>query len=172
MGKCDLPYKTVISFFDEALKDGHPDMIIWTGDNPQHSIWDIKEEEVADNALNVTRLLKERYNYQGQIIPVWGNHGVVPNDNLDVFGDKDAGVRKQLADDWRQFIGENAYDQFIKTGYYSVQFNSELGLKGRAIVLNCMLHDTLNFFLIRDQTDPLGLTQFLEDELKEAENKG
>ena len=82
MGKCDLPYKTVTSFFDEVLlnEDEHPDLIIWTGDNPQHSIWDITEEEVPKNALNITRLIKYGYGYKGQIIPVWGNHGVVPND--------------------------------------------------------------------------------------------
>ncbi len=172
--KCDIPYKTVISFFDEVLGDGkeHPDLILWTGDNPQHSIWDITLEEVADNAINITALIKNRYAYKGQVVPVWGNHGVAPNDQYEYYTSKDAGVRSTLADLWHDFIGDDAYLSFKRTGYYSVPIDASLGLKGRFIVINCLLHDALNFYLIADQTDPMGLFAFMEEQLRQAEQNG
>ena len=94
----------------------------------------------------MTRLIKDHYKYDGQVIPVWGNHGCFPNDLFDYRTDRDTDLLMQLSNAWRSFIGDKAFDQFNKTGYYSVNISEKLGVKGRFIIFNSMLHDTLNFF--------------------------
>ena len=57
--------------------------------------------------LNITVLIKERY--QGQVIPVWGNHGELPNDEFDYRSDREAEILSEIADAWKPFIGEKAF---------------------------------------------------------------
>ena len=59
-------------------------MILWTGDNPAHNIWELTRENVNNNVIAITQLIKDRYQNQVQIVPVWGNHGVAPNDQFSV----------------------------------------------------------------------------------------
>ena len=50
-----------------------------------------------------------------------------------------------------------------------MKMRPEIGINGRFIVLNSMLHDAVNFYLFEDQTDPLGQFKFLEETLQKAE---
>lgn len=39
-------------------------------------------DDVSNNLKRITELIKKKYH--GQVIPAWGNHGISPNDQLDV----------------------------------------------------------------------------------------
>ena len=63
------------------------------------------------------------------------------------------GFLKAFGDMWRPWLGEEAYQSFIKSGYYTkLHPNSNL----RIIGLNSFLCDTFNINLIRDSTDVMG----------------
>jgi len=60
---------------------------------------------------------------------------------------------KKIGDLWRPWLGDEAYNLFIKTGYYSKKHpNSNL----RIIATNCMYCDTINFYLVQNPSDPMG----------------
>ena len=43
--------------FEYIRDEIKPDIIVWTGDNSPHSIWDNTAEEVIDATANITLML-------------------------------------------------------------------------------------------------------------------
>lgn len=44
-----------------------------------------------------------------QIIPVWGNHGVAPNDQFSMDDKELAAILGEIADTWKEFLDDEAY---------------------------------------------------------------
>lgn len=77
--QCDLPPITLEAMFEYIAKEVKPDVLIWTGDNAPHSIWETNVEEVLDATKNVTEMIKRAFKGQKvTIIPVQGNHDYSP----------------------------------------------------------------------------------------------
>ena len=71
LGNCDLPLQTFDLFLKE-IKDKSIDLMIWTGDNTPHDIW----QQSQSYNLNFTVLLSEKLkkNLKTRVIPSMGNH--------------------------------------------------------------------------------------------------
>ena len=83
LGKCDLPVKTFESLIDFAVHSAEiaPDMIIWTGDNSSHNIWNNSDEEVTRYTEMVTNMIKDAVKDTDiTVLPIHGNHDTWPVD--------------------------------------------------------------------------------------------
>lgn len=71
LNDCDLPLQTFQLFLQE-LEQMKLDLIIWTGDNTPHDIW----QQSQTYNLNFTLLLSERIKKHTKIrvVPAMGNH--------------------------------------------------------------------------------------------------
>ena len=43
-----MPQKTIQHLLDHIAKDLKPDMLLWTGDNNAHNVWENTQEEVTE----------------------------------------------------------------------------------------------------------------------------
>lgn len=68
---------------------------------------------------------------------------------------------------WSAFLDKRAFESLRSNGYYSM-YNKDHNL--RVIVLNTQTCDTLNFFLLRNPTDPNGILKWMREELYSAES--
>ena len=100
-----------------------------------------------------------------QVYPVLGNHDIDPKsqfpgsqtqDNFDYY--------KEVADVWQPWLGQEAYGQFTKGGYYSIKPDT---LPFRLIGLNTNVYYKSDK-LTADMEDPLDQLKWLEQELDKA----
>jgi sphingomyelin phosphodiesterase len=74
-----------------------------------------------------------------------------------------------LASAWKDWLGQTAYDMLRTKGYYSVTMPEFNNLK--VISVNTQAQNNLNWFLLRDPTDPGGMLRWIEGELAESEKR-
>lgn len=171
MGKCDIPLRTLENFVDNLYEKIQPDFIIWTGDNPSHTEW---KKENQDESFNVTRifsnmLIKKNKEYKRNIpvYPALGNHEKFPVGQFYPYDTSQESVLlKNLGDSYKEFLTEDAYNSFIKNGYYT-QMHLDTNL--RIISYNSQFFDALNFYLLKGTNDPSNQLIWLEETLKKAE---
>ena len=81
-----------------------------------------------------------------------GNHEQYPNDQFDTYNSTNTtDFLKTIGDIYKPMIGDEAYETFIKKGFYTLLHP---GSNLRIVSLNCFLCDNNNFYLIKDPTDP------------------
>ena len=166
LGKCDIPVVTLESFVDTTVNIIKPDFIIWTGDNAPHDPWTGDQEAVYKVTELFVNMLVNKYNYSLPVYPSIGNHEEYPNDLYYPYDNREQNKLKIIGDIFKVWLEDQAYESFIKYGYYSQKHpNSNL----RIVSTNCLLCDTVNFNLIRNPTDPQSGIKWLEDTLKKAE---
>ncbi len=167
VGLCDIPLSTLENFAEEVFLRIKPDFIIWTGDNPGHDAYDQSAFEVAKI---FTEIIKVKYNYTLPVYPSLGNHENYPADEYNPFNStQETEFLSPYGELFKDWIGEQGYQDFIKFGAYSkVHPGSNL----RIISTNCMLCDALNFYLIRNPTDPQTQIDWMEKVLRKAEKDG
>lgn len=170
-GKCDLPLRTLLNFIDTVVRDIKPDFIIWTGDNPSHAEWEADTQEEVYNVTSLfTYLLKEKFNNTVPVYPSLGNHEKFPADQFFPYGgDIEGHWIKFFADLWKDWLGEESYQQFLKTGFYS---KKHLDTNLRIVSYNCLYCDVMDFYLLKDPTDPSRQINWLEITLRQAEKNG
>lgn len=171
MGKCDLPLRTTQNFVEFVMSDIEPDFIIWTGDNPSHAEW---KQDNQNEVFNVTKIfsemLKKKSKKTNEFIPVYpslGNHEKFPIDQFYPYDNStEKPLLKTIGDIWYDFLGEEAYNQFIHFGFYTkMHLNTNL----RIVSYNCLLCDVLDFYLIKSPNDPNNQLKWLEDVFENAE---
>lgn len=171
MGKCDLPLRTTQNFADFIFSDIDPDFIIWTGDNPSHAEW---KQDNQNEVFNVTKLfsnmLKRKSKRTNDFIPVYptlGNHEKFPIDQFYPYDNQiEKPLLKTIGDIWFDFLGQEAYEQFINFGYYTkMHLNTNL----RVVSYNCLLCDVVDFYLIKNPNDPNNQLKWIEETLANAE---
>jgi sphingomyelin phosphodiesterase len=92
-----------------------------------------------------------------------------PNDEYNPFDGKDSFLYTRLADIFKTWLSEEAYQTFSQFGYYSqLHLNSNL----RIVSTNCLLCDSINFNLMKNPTDPKDELKWLEKTLRQAEIAG
>ena len=62
-GLCDLPVKTFQSMLDYVVQDPEtlPDMIIWTGDNKSHDVWEDTEDQAVEYTIKVSTMISDAF---------------------------------------------------------------------------------------------------------------
>ena len=153
------------SFIDYAY-ELKPDFIIWTGDNSPHDTWEGSQEKVIEATKVLRDMLNEKFNYEIPIFPVLGNHEVYPNDLFNVTdGKKD--LLLEMADIYKSYLTEEAYETFKEKGYYSMLLpNTNL----RLISINCFYCDSWNYYLINsNKSDAKQMLKWLEETLRSSE---
>lgn len=171
MGKCDLPLRTLQNFVDHLYEKEIPDFIIWTGDNPSHTEW---KEENQQESINVTRIFSNmlieknnKYNVTIPVYPAMGNHEKFPIDQFYPFDtETEAPLLKKIGDSWKDFLTEDAYNSFIKYGYYT---QKHLNTNLRIVNYNSLLIDIINFHLLKNTNDPNNQVKWLENVFENAE---
>ena len=163
-GKCDSNIETVKAFADKA-KELNPDYIMFTGDNIAHSVWLVTQEEVINATKMQIEAIQERFGMDTPIYPAIGNHERAP---VDEFHGEETELLHGLADIFKPYLTEEAYETFRTYGYYTMLVKNNL----RIISINCLLCDSMNFFLLYDFHQTKAMFTWLENVLSEAEKNG
>jgi len=164
---CDLPRRTFDQFMKFVSTRFDIDMILWTGDNIQHNIWEQKKETQLDNTIDLT---EDILNYfpDTYVYPMFGNHEAYPCDQFDTNGDESSWITSRLAEMWKIWLDEEAVETFKNKSYYAM-VNPEHNVK--IIALDTQACDTQDYYLVRDPTDPMHELEWLRKELYDSEKK-
>lgn len=80
--QCDLPPATLVLMFKYIAEEIKPDILIWTGDNSPHVIWENDHEEVVSATRNITEMIQFAFkNTKITVIATNGNHDTFPANN-------------------------------------------------------------------------------------------
>ena len=163
-GNCDANIKTVEAFASKA-KEIEPDYIMFTGDNIAHSVWKVTQEEVIKATRMQIEVIQNEFGLDTPIYPAIGNHEKAP---VDEFHGNETDLLQGLADIFKPYLDDEAYESFRKYGYYTQLVKKNL----RIISINCLLCDSFNFFLLYDSSQPRQMFKWLENVLNQAEKNG
>ena len=81
-----------------------------------------------------------------------GNHDIYPADQFDVVGNSSAWLTSELGDMWKVWLDDEALESFTENSYYAI-VNPKYNLK--VIVLDTIVCDSVDFYIIEDPTDPM-----------------
>jgi len=162
--KCDANIETVKAFAARA-KETNPDYIMFTGDNIAHSVWLVTQEEVIRATKMQIEAIQEQFGLDTPIYPAIGNHEKAP---VDEFHGEEIELLQGLADIFKPYLTDEAYETFRKYGYYSMIVKNNL----RIVSINCLLCDSMNFNLLYDYTQTKAMFTWLEKVLSDAEKNG
>lgn len=56
--KCDMPYKTFLNMLEFVREEINPDLMVWTGDNSPHNVWNNTAEESIFYTVNISMAIK------------------------------------------------------------------------------------------------------------------
>ena len=167
-GSTDIGEDLFNSFLDDAVQR-QPDLILWTGDNIPHDSYDSSQDEVYEISRKLRDKFNDKFRKNGKKIPIYysiGNHEKYPND--DYKDTNDQALLSNLAEIYKEYLSEEAYNTFKNYGYYSMR-HEDTNL--RIISLNCLLCDNFNFNLMNStQVKTKEMLSWLENELKKAES--
>jgi sphingomyelin phosphodiesterase len=145
-------------------------MIIWTGDNPAHTVWNNNADEIYNITGVFIDLLYNKYNYKKPVFPSLGNHEEYIADQYDhIKLKREETFLQTMSNLFSHWLSEDDQKLFSKFGYYSKKY---LDTDLRIISMNCFLCDTFNFFLVENPTDPDGQFIWMEKTLRDAERDG
>lgn len=172
LAECDLPERTIENMINYIATEIKPDLVLWTGDNGSHDVWSLGEDTAAVATRIVGNILHKGLTAKNNIplYPSIGNH---EEKDVDLFNPYDleyeAPLMKNLSEVYANFISGKELEDMSTKGFYTTKY---LDTKLRIISLNSFLCDSLNYFLVKDPTDPLGQIDFLYETLKQAEKDG
>ena len=157
--KCDLPVKT----FEAALQqlvELKPDFIIITGDFPPHDEWNQSRAYNLEYQTVVSQAFL-KYFPSIPIYPMFGNHACFP---MNQYKFSDPWIPEPFCEDWK--LDEiHRFNLELHGGYTIKHGLSNL----RLIAIDTQAGNAGNFFLISNSTDPVGLVNWLYQQLLAAE---
>jgi len=158
---------TLEHFVKTIVTEIKPDFIIWTGDNPPHTPWKSNFDDVYNSTNIFVDLLYKKYNYTNPVFLTLGNHEEAITDQFYPYSlEENKKFLAEMNDIFHMWIGEEESKTFSEYGYFTTKLKDT---NLRIISLNCFLCDILNFYLIRDPTDPFKQFDWLESVLRKAE---
>lgn len=172
VASCDLPVHTLSSLVETLSEEIKPDLVLWTGDNASHDVWKVSEDAAAIATRIIGSQLHVNLTEKNSIplFPAIGNH---EERIVDLFNPYDASFEqpllKNISEVYSMFLSEEKTGEFYKKGYYSEIVS---GTKLRIIAINCFLCDSMNFYLLRNPTDPWNQIDALRKTLQSAEDAG
>jgi sphingomyelin phosphodiesterase len=144
--------RTYEQFLEFVSKNFNIEMILWTGDNIDHEVWEQTQATQTVNTYDATQYLKQ-YFPNTIIYPMFGNHEAFFADQFDTVSNGSAWLTDELGEIWEDLLTPEALNELKTTSYYST-INTAYKLK--IISLDTQTCDTLNFELIKDASvDPL-----------------
>uniref|UniRef100_A0AC35THM5 Metallophos domain-containing protein n=1 Tax=Rhabditophanes sp. KR3021 TaxID=114890 RepID=A0AC35THM5_9BILA len=160
---CDSPYSLVKNAVQNAAKTiPNPDYIFWTGDNVPHI--DDYDFNYVINSINVTTTeIRRAFPFTEKILPLFGNHDYAPSN---AFPDKNNTIYSSVYGIWKDWIGLDNEDTFLRGGYYKIVIDDNTTVLG----LNTNLYYQFNTAKMDDVVDPAGQFKFMEDEFIKARN--
>jgi len=158
---CDTPLLLLDSLMD-AIAELSPNFIVYTGDDPDHAIYNQTREK---NLRNI-RIVSERLNERFPSLPIFhaiGNHESFP---VNMFGGpgSDSWLLDTLSAEWTPLLSPSSLLTLRYGGYYTERFNPRL----RIIALNTNLFVEENYWLFANFTDIAFQLNWLEFILKQA----
>ena len=171
LAACDLPEHTIQEILDFIATEIKPDLVLWTGDNGSHDVWQLPPETASLSTHFIGKQIYERLVLKNNItlVPSIGNHEEKEVDIFNVYNlTQEQTLLKNISEVYQLFIGEEKAKEFEKSGYFTMKYGKNL----RIISLNCFACDGVDFYLIRDPTDPLNQIEWLRSELQKAEENG
>lgn len=162
---CNIPPRT-IELFVKKVKTFNPDIILFSGDVPPHTMWD----ETAQSQMACTKLLVDilkRLLPNYNVYPIIGNHEMFPTN---LFSQKYLSYTKGFIKEWIYLWHPLAKFNQMKvhgSGSYSVILRPGL----RLIVFNTNYMYTLNFFNALNDLrlgEAYEMRKFVEQRLMEA----
>jgi uncharacterized protein YkuJ len=167
VGRCDASLALLDSFMDKAY-ELNPDFIIWTGDNSPHNSKNSTQEDNYEATVIVKEKLDAKFKNSIPIYPALGNHEKYP---ADLYIGDETELLEHYAQIFKDYFYEDqAFETFRKYGYYTEKYkNTNL----RIVVLNCLVCDTWNFYIIGGRHEA-AKQEFiwLEEVLRQAEKDG
>ena len=165
-GKCDINEDLFKSFVEDAYEK-NIDFIIWTGDNAPHDTWSGTQDLVYDASKILKKILDNKFRTNNKKIPIYyafGNHEKYPND---AFKEHEEELLKNMADIYKDYLSDEAYESFKNYGYYAMMHpNSNL----KIIALNCFYCDSFNFNHFNGtKNNTKKMFEWLENELEKSE---
>ena len=177
--KCDANPKIFNQLKQSFDSIGKPDIIMWTGDNPDHD-FHITPETSTNATLEITELMME-YIPETPIFSIHGNHEFDPMSVQDFNLDIDP-VIEIVANSWKDWLTEEAYEEYKTQSFYSMKaidhprgkakdYGKKME-KTRIIAYNSQDCYIYNFYLIGQLKDPKQQFVWLENLLRQMEKDG
>jgi sphingomyelin phosphodiesterase len=177
---CDIPVKTLQQFINFVNKEFKIDFAFWTGDNTSHDIWAQTYEKNIENSKVVTDMFRDKEKgFKFPIFPVIGNHESYPVNVYDFLSSRENKFNEFFNTLWHDWIGlintnknENNFSKFesfnkdLSYSYYLLELNLKI------IGINSQACNPLNFYLMKDPTDPGAMLEWLRQELYKIESQG
>lgn len=157
--QCDLPPKTLESMFQYIADVIQPDLLIWTGDNSPHSIWENDLEEVIMATTNVTNMIRKTLGDKVPVIAIQGNHDSFPSNNQDFSKNNTYAVLKNYSQIWQEagWLDSKEAAEYERYGYYSKTLKIKGGKvysNSRIIAINTLSCYYFNFDGLLTRYDP------------------
>lgn len=58
---CDIPHKLLSNMLEYIRDEIKPDLLVWTGDNSAHNVWDNTQEEIISYVQNITETVFQTF---------------------------------------------------------------------------------------------------------------
>ena len=169
---CDMPQQTLQMMFEYIRDTVKPDILVWTGDNTNHAIWDSNVEEVLMSTTNITLMMTQVFkNTKITVIPINGNHDFFPANDQDMsLGPNNNSYINEYATQWNEagWLTDNETKVFKQYGYYSKNLTLKDGrvfTNTKVIALNTLACYQFNFNIINSRYDPGNQIDWLTAEL-------
>ncbi|KAF7991317.1 hypothetical protein HCN44_002879 [Aphidius gifuensis] len=172
---CDSPWHAVTDALDNmASQHKDIDYVYFTGDIIDHGIWQTSRQGNTESLIKTFNKIIDTFN-DTPVYPILGNHEPHP---LNLFSPDSIvadelstkWLYKLMADTWINagWLPESTRQTIQRGGYYTVVPRNGL----RVIALNNNIAYILNWWLIYEPEDPNGQLKWLNDVLREAEDRG
>ena len=146
---CDAPSivaESAFEFLTTLSDDEKPDLILWTGDNTPHDVWEQSVEQNAFYTVKVTEFL-EKHLPNIPVISALGNHEFFPVNVMKIH-ETDPTI-SSLANVWAPYLDPEAVELFSKYGYYSqkVRLDNPAWKDVKVISINSEQCNNMNWYL-------------------------
>lgn len=176
--KCDANPR-VLSLVHHTMDiTGKPDMVLWTGDSPDHGIY--KDPTITTNAtIQITEMI-EKYSPETTVFPIHGNHEFDPMNTQDFDLEVDP-VIQLVSQAWTHWLSEEALEEYRTNTFFSMKVGDHPNVsddfkkkmnKTRIIAYNSQDCYIYNFYIIGQMNDPGQQFEWLENLLRQMEKDG
>ncbi|ELU16409.1 hypothetical protein CAPTEDRAFT_213629 [Capitella teleta] len=169
--QCNIPYRT-LDVYLEQLTALEPDIIIYTGDSPPHTVW----LETQAGQLNVSEQTADYFRKYFPGVPAFtsiGNHEMYPTNLYYIDRPEIQELNTEMARYWEDLSGftEEQLDTMAAAGYYSILVRPGL----RVMNWNSNYAPSDNFYnILNDEDAPeyVEMKDYFISELTKARENG